>query len=78
MHRTNVYLTEEQEQALDARAREEGTARSAVLRALIDRGLAEPSSSDPELADAFGELADRYDQLTDGLFDADPDLRIDR
>lgn len=78
MHRTNVYLTEEQEQALDDRARREGTNRSAVLRDIIDRDLARTSPIDPEAAAALAELAELYDEITDGLFDDDPDLRIER
>ena len=77
MHRTNIYLTDEQERALDARARAEGTTRSAVLRAILDQELAAPSV-DPGLQEAFAALADGYEQLAGDLFDDDPDLRIDR
>ncbi len=78
MHRTNVYLTDDQERALDARARAAGTTRSALLRAIVDRELAEPFAGDPELEAAFAEVADGYPDLVEGLFDDDPDLRVDR
>lgn len=77
MHRTNIYLTEEQERALDARARVEGRTRSAVLRAILDRELAGVPLDD-EVQAAFAALADDYDELVGDLFDDDPDLRIDR
>ena len=77
MHRTNIYLTDEQERGLDARARRTGSTRSAVIRALLDAGLAAEPAVDP-LAEAFGDLADGYEQLVGELFDDDPDLRIER
>ncbi|CAN5203175.1 hypothetical protein BH20ACT3_BH20ACT3_00900 [soil metagenome] len=77
MHRTNVYLTEEQQRALDARAQVEGTTRSAILRSILDRELAGGPRPDAGLEAAFGALADGYDTLSAGLFDDDPDLRID-
>lgn len=77
MHRTNIYLSEAQERALDARARVAGTSRSAVLREILDASLADPGPADDELQTAFAALADSYDDLVAGLFDDDPDLRID-
>lgn len=77
MHRTNIYLTEEQERALDARARAEGKSRSAVLRAILDQELAS-APLDDDVEEAFAALADGYEQLVGDLFDEDPDLRIDR
>jgi hypothetical protein len=77
MHRTNIYLTDEQERALDARARAEGKTRSAVLREILDRELASPSL-DGDIQEAFAALADGYQQLAGDLFDDDPDLRIER
>jgi hypothetical protein len=77
MQRTNIYLTEAQQQALDRRARQAGTTRSAVLRAILDAELAEPPAPDEQLRAQFAALAERHDQLVDGLFDDDPDLRID-
>jgi len=39
-------------------------------------GLANEPPADP-LAAAFGDLADGHEQLVGGLFDDDPDLRIE-
>lgn len=39
MHRTNIYLDDEQCEMLDRLAGEEGRSRSEVIRALIERGL---------------------------------------
>lgn len=78
MNRTNIYLTEEQQRALDARARLAGTTRSAVLREIVDEALERPTVDTSGIAEGFGDLADSYERLTEGLFEADPDLRIDR
>ena len=77
MQRTNIYLTEAQQRALDARARRAGTTRSAVLRGILDAELGEPEPVDPQVQAAFAALADRHVELLGGLFDDDPDLRID-
>jgi metal-responsive CopG/Arc/MetJ family transcriptional regulator len=78
MHRTNLYLTDEQERELDARARRAGVSRSALVRSIIDRELAKPQSLDTAVQEVLGQLADDYHDLIAGLFDDDPDLRIDR
>ena len=39
MRRTNIYLSETERAALDARAAVEGSTRSDVVRALVDREL---------------------------------------
>lgn len=77
MQRTNIYLTDAQQRALAARARLAGTTRSAVLREILDAGLAATAPADEELQEAFTALAERYDELVAGLFDDDPDLRVD-
>lgn len=77
VRRTSVYLTEAQQRTLDQRARRAGTNRSEVLREILDAALAHPASSDDQLQAQFAALADRHDRLVAGLFDADPDLRID-
>ena len=78
MHRTNLYLTPEQEKALDARARSAGVSRSALVRSIIDQELARPVGElDPDLEATFRLMADGYDTAVAGLFDADPDLRIE-
>ncbi len=74
MRRTNIYLTEAEQAALDARAVVEGSTRSEVLRALVDRELnlvTEASGDvDAALAELAGELAARSRQLSAD----DPDL----
>lgn len=61
MQRTNIYLEDQQIQALDARARLEGRTRAHVIRMLVDRGLAEADRGvEQDLAvirDSFGVLA---------------------
>lgn len=78
MHRTNLYLTEAQERQLDARAEARGVSRSAYVRHIIDRALQEPEPLRPEVESQLRALADGYQELVDGLFEGDPDLRIDR
>lgn len=78
MHRTNLYLTEEQERKLDARAKSVHMSRSAYVRRIIDRALDEPEPLAPGVRDKLAELADSYHELVGDLFDEDPDLRIDR
>lgn len=39
MHRTNIYLTDEQRAALAARAAAEGTSAAELVRRLIDQAL---------------------------------------
>lgn len=62
MHRTNIYLSEEQRDALDARARAEGMSRAELIRRMVDRTL--QGESDRLAADlaaitaSFGALGD--------------------
>jgi plasmid stability protein len=77
MFRTNIYLTDEQERALRARASAEGTTKSAVVRDILDRDLLE-QTSDAAVDDELGLLSDSYFDLVGDLFDHDPDLRIER
>jgi hypothetical protein len=62
MHRTNIYLEQEQCEALDRLAAEEGTSRADLIRRLLDRALAGHSSDlSSDLAaieGSFGALAD--------------------
>ena len=39
MHRTNIYLTDEEQRLLAERARHEGTTMAQVVRDFIDHGL---------------------------------------
>ncbi|MGH3585445.1 MAG: CopG family transcriptional regulator [Pseudonocardia sp.] len=62
MHRTNIYLTDEQVSELDRRARAEGVSRAELIRQLLDRLL--QSESDRVGADlaaidaSFGQLVE--------------------
>lgn len=77
MQRTNVYLTAEQAEFLDARAAVAGTTRSAVLRGIIDDAAAQPVMLDAAIRGALDELADGYTAVSKRLFDGDPLLSID-
>ena len=74
VRRTNIYLTQVEQAALDAKAAAEGSTRSEVLRALVDRELnldsEESGEIDALLTDLAGELAERSRQLSAD----DPDL----
>lgn len=74
VRRTNIYLSEAEQAALDARAVAEGSTRSDVVRALVDSGLnvREDPEVDAALAEAAAELAERARRLSRH----DPDLRI--
>lgn len=78
MRRTNIYLSDEQVRALDAEAAQAGTTRSDRIRAIVDEHLSTRPAIDPEVAAAFAEIAEVYDEITEHLFDDDPDLRIER
>lgn len=62
MHRTNIYLDDEQCEMLDRFAGEEGRSRSEVIRSLIERGLggADDDLEEDVLAieQSFGVLQD--------------------
>lgn len=75
MRRTNIYLSEVEQAALDALAAAEGRTRSDVLRAALDRqlNLDEDAGLDAALGDLAAELAEEARRLAA----ADPDLRID-
>jgi hypothetical protein len=66
MRRTNIYLSETEQVALDARAAVEGSTRSDVVRALVDRelNLAEDGELDAVLLRAAGDIADRARRLS--------------
>lgn len=79
MHRTNIYLTEEQVRALDAEAQQTGTTRSDIIREAIDEHISTtPVTVGPAVAAALDELGGRWDELVGDLFQDDPDLRIER
>jgi hypothetical protein len=49
-----------------------------VVRDIIDRELADGDPLPDHVKAGFAELTERYDELVDGLFEDDPELRIDR
>lgn len=67
MHRTNIYLTDEQIAQLDRRAHAEGVSRAELIRQLLDRLLHTESdrlSADIAAIDAsFGLLVDMEIEL---------------
>jgi hypothetical protein len=74
MRRTNIYLTAVEQAALDARAAAEGSTRSEVLRALVDRELNLETESSPEVDAALTELAGELAERSRQLSADDPDL----
>lgn len=75
VRRTNIYLSEVEQQALDARAAAEGVSRSDVVRSVIDRALNldDDAEIDAVLADLAGELA----AVARRFAATDPDLRAE-
>lgn len=73
VRRTNIYLSEDEQAALDARAAVEGSTRSDVLRSIVDREL--NLDDDPELDAALAELAGDLARRARALSRSDPDLR---
>ena len=75
MNRTNIYLSTDEQTALDARAAARGTTRSEVIREILDRelNLGEDAELDRALIEAASEIADRSRQLSRH----DPDLSIE-
>lgn len=67
MERTNIYLTPELRDALDARARAEGVSRAEVIRRLLDQALRD------EIDDLQSDLA-AIDAAFGALRDEDVDL----
>jgi hypothetical protein len=74
VRRTNIYLTETEQAALDARAAVQGSTRSDVVRSIVDRelNLSEDADLDAALLRAVDEIAD----LARVLSRTDPDLEI--
>lgn len=68
VRRTNIYLTDTEQAALDARAVAEGSTRSELVRVIVDRELNlspdEQSDVDTALAAAAAELAERSRALS--------------
>ena len=62
MHRTNIYLTEEQRARLDAQARAEGISRAELVRNVLDRAIRGESD---RLAADLAAITDSFGVLTD-------------
>lgn len=64
MKRTQIYITEEQDRLVDARARAMGVSKAEVIRQLLDQGLGTTDSTDARhkaLEESFGAMADAPD-----------------
>ena len=76
MDRTDICLTEQQETALESRARAAGVSRDVLVRQIIDDALAARPGSRPHPLDpAIGARALVCDVSISDLFDDDIDLR---
>ncbi len=73
MRRTNIYLSEAEQRALDARASVEGCSRSDLIRRAIDREL--NLHAHREVQSLIGDLASELAETARRLADSDPDLR---
>lgn len=74
MRRTNIYLTEVEQRALDAKATVEGCSRSDIVRWIIDREL--HLDADAEVDALLADLATELAEAARRLADDDPDLRV--
>jgi hypothetical protein len=74
VRRTNIYLTQIEQAALDARAAAEGSTRSEVLRGIVDRELNLETGSSGEVDAVLAELADELAERSRQLSADDPDL----
>jgi hypothetical protein len=68
MHRTNIYLTEEQRAQLDARARAEGISRAELVRNVLDRAIRGDAN---RLAADLAAITDSFGALADDSFELD-------
>ena len=68
MHRTNIYLTDEQRSALAARAAAEGTSAAELIRRLIDQALL---GVNDDLADDLGAIDVSFGVLREVEIDVD-------
>ena len=69
MRRTNIYLEDEQSQALEAASRTLGISRAELVRRLIDRGMNEVPASDVDVDVAA--IEDSFGVLDGEVFDTD-------
>ncbi|HEY2765229.1 MAG TPA: ribbon-helix-helix protein, CopG family [Pseudonocardiaceae bacterium] len=68
MHRTNIYLTDEQRSALAARAASEGTSAAELIRRLIDQAL---FGANDDLADDLSAIDVSFGALREVEIDID-------
>lgn len=73
MRRTNIYLSDREQAALDARARAEGSTRSDVLRTLLDEQLG-LEEADPDVDRELLAAASRIAKRARATSRRDPDL----
>jgi hypothetical protein len=67
MKRTQIYITEEQDRMVEARARATGVSKAEVIRTLLDVGLGTTDGDDARrqaLEESFGAMADAPDWST--------------
>jgi len=76
VRRTNIYLSEAEQAALDARATVEGCSRSDIVRSVIDREM--NLDEDTEIDTVIGDLAAELAELARRLSSADPALSTER
>lgn len=74
VRRTNIYLSAVEQAALDAKAAAEGSTRSEILRALVDRELNLDDGGSEEVDAALVEAADELAALSRQLTADDNDL----
>ena len=74
VNRTNIYLSAVEQAALDAKAEAEGSTRSQVLRALVDRELNLDDESTADVDAVLVELAAELANEARRLGANDPDL----
>ena len=75
MRRANVYLSDEEQTALDAKAAAEGSTRSDGVRSIVDRERNLDGRADADLGDLLAELAPEIAKRARSLSRRDPDLR---
>jgi hypothetical protein len=76
VRRTNIYLTDVEQAALDARAAAEGSTRSEVVRAIVDRELNLSPEEQTEVDTVLGGEAAALAARSRVLSEDDADLHI--
>lgn len=76
VRRTNIYLTDIEQAALDARAAADGSTRSEAIRAIVDRELNLSPEEQTEVDTALGEEAAALAAHARALSQNDVDLHI--